>query len=768
MTGLIAKLRTRPHSEAFYDITFRLPDGGTVYAHRLILAIASPYFEAQFFGLLASDHSGTIVIKDGDSDAFRRLLDFIYNSGPLDWDMDNIEYWSLLEAAHMFLVPKLIDYCNKKLSDFLTNVVDDEELIAHVNRASQLSIFDDIARTGVLAIKARMKNILPTKSWVTLEEHVVLELVKDTNLKVSEGDIFEGIIRWCRASTNSEEEAILKFQQKFADKIIAKNISNETFVTKIGPSGFLSDELFKNWTYEIMKSKVPEASRFALIPYKIKRTLIDKEDFLEPRADPSLPDQGSDYDLWKTIDEFADVVIDIKIYQKISVGLHVPRGKFGIMLETVHTARDGGDISCITERVTVKMVAKSRDGTVMKKLFKPIEDSCREIRDSRTNIFVLSKNKEERLYWNVMEVVVIIDRRPQCHIKGISGETFAQTVCTAPSRAYMDRALRFSFDIGTSIKACVKEIAEKLGSKDLNLLDLQQWLYIFTKGYVSNFRSRRALPNDYWTAETVGDYMRCKVINFPIGVQNEEMRRDAFRTWIISRKMADEKEKDKKNLFVCTYNPITQRVKYAKNFSVNVDTKVESLGLMEYITLGRLKITEDFFTAVVAGTDATSDSRIFIRRVFPIQDELNEKHQGVVVTEVVRGDTLTHIDDCHVLVIQEGHGVGVDFDKFIVSKIREIEVLFEPKEEDSGVEITLLLDPQMSLCEVREKLGESIGTEAVDIELFKCSAAKSMTKRPTELPVKIENAQNLEFLLEGCTVGPKTVFYRLNIEDKFL
>merc|ERR1719370_2540354 len=97
-------------------------------------------------------------------------------------------------------------------------------------------------------------------------------------------------------------------------------------------------------------------------------------------------------------------------------------------------------------------------------------------------------------------------------------------------------------------------------------------------------------------------------------------------------------------------------------------------------------------------------------------------------------------------------------------KIREIEVLFEPKEEDSGVEITLLLDPQMSLCEVREKLGESIGTEAVDIELFKCSAAKSMTKRPTELPVKIENAQNLEFLLEGCTVGPKTVFYRSKIE----
>ena len=30
------------------------------------------------------------------------------------------------------------------------------------------------------------------------------------------------------------------------------------------------------------------------------------------------------------------------------------------------------------------------------------------------------------------------------------------------------------------------------------------------------------------------------------------------RTWIISQKLADEKEKDKKNVFVCTYNPETQ------------------------------------------------------------------------------------------------------------------------------------------------------------------------------------------------------------------
>merc|ERR1712142_9237 len=523
----------------------------------------------------------------------------------------------------------------------------------------------------------------------------------------------------------------------------------------------------------IMKSKVKDASRFALNPYKVQQTAIERKDFLEPRTLPGLPiqgipnGQGTDFDLWKTTDEFSDVDIDIKIYQKISEGVHVPRGKFGILLETVHTAKDG-DRSCITERVSVKMVAKKCDGTVVKKLFKPIEDSCRESPDSRTNIFVLSKNRDERLQWHSMEIVVIIDRRPKCHIKGISGEVFAQAVCTAPTMSYLEKATRFSFDVGTSIKTCVKEIAEKLNVKERDVATLNQWLYIFTKGYVSNLRSRRALPNDYWTAETVEDYMRCKVINFPIGVHNEEMRRDAFRTWIISRKLADEKEKDKKNLFVCTYNPVTQEVKYVKNICIHVETKVETLGLMEHINLGTIGVNEEFLNKVTFGTNVTPGSRVFIRRIFPIQNESDDRLEDVVVSEAKLGDNLTHIDDCHVLVIQEGGNCsgGVDFDKFIVSKIREIRVQFEPKDEGCSVcvDVNLALDPKISYREVLKNLSEATGIDSENLELFKCYATKSMNKRPAEFP-EIESEKNVESLLEGCSEGPKTIFYRLKSEQ---
>ena len=42
--------QTFSFAENFSDVTFKLPDGSSVPGHRLILAIASPFFEAQFYG----------------------------------------------------------------------------------------------------------------------------------------------------------------------------------------------------------------------------------------------------------------------------------------------------------------------------------------------------------------------------------------------------------------------------------------------------------------------------------------------------------------------------------------------------------------------------------------------------------------------------------------------------------------------------------------------------------------------------------------------
>ena len=47
MRSLIAKFHNRPAESSYTDITFRLLDGSHVTGHKLLLAIASPFFEAQ-------------------------------------------------------------------------------------------------------------------------------------------------------------------------------------------------------------------------------------------------------------------------------------------------------------------------------------------------------------------------------------------------------------------------------------------------------------------------------------------------------------------------------------------------------------------------------------------------------------------------------------------------------------------------------------------------------------------------------------------------
>ena len=107
----------------------------------------------------------------------------------------------------------------------------------------------------------------------------------------------------------------------------------------------------------------------------------------------------------------------------------------------------------------------------------------------------------------------------------------------------------------------------------------------------------------------------------------------------------------------------------------------------------------------------------------------------------------------------------VNFDKFIVSKIREITVQFEPKDECCGVDVDIALDPKISFSEVLKKLSDATGIDADNLELFKCYATKSMMKRPAEFPVDVESEKNVESLLEWCKQGPKTIFYRLKLSN---
>ena len=63
--------------------------------------------------------------------------------------------------------------------------------------------------------------------------------------QASEGELFQGIIRWCQHNSIDKADAVNKFQTKFASKLKVKNMTKDTFLKTIGDSDFISPDLFK-------------------------------------------------------------------------------------------------------------------------------------------------------------------------------------------------------------------------------------------------------------------------------------------------------------------------------------------------------------------------------------------------------------------------------------------------------------------------------------------------------------------------------------------
>ena len=66
-----------------------------------------------------------------------------------------------------------------------------------------------LART----MRKKLPKIMASDAWLWLSRGVIMELLEDTNLQVTEEQLFSGIVKWCRANTQIDQEAILKSQQ---------------------------------------------------------------------------------------------------------------------------------------------------------------------------------------------------------------------------------------------------------------------------------------------------------------------------------------------------------------------------------------------------------------------------------------------------------------------------------------------------------------------------------------------------------------------------
>ena len=158
--------------DLFTDVTFIFSDKTELRAHKLILALVSPRFEALFFGPFAEKGKDLFEVTDVDGPVFRAMIDYIYGNGYVEEDEtaweESIKYTSfcmdlakLLEAAHLYLVEGLMKYCEEALEKTMGDLLLEEftdDFIILINRAAGLSIYEEF-------LKESIHHLLDNLSW---------------------------------------------------------------------------------------------------------------------------------------------------------------------------------------------------------------------------------------------------------------------------------------------------------------------------------------------------------------------------------------------------------------------------------------------------------------------------------------------------------------------------------------------------------------------------------------------------------------------------
>lgn len=109
----------------------------------------------------------------------------------------------------------------------------------------------------------------------------------------------------------------------------------------------------------------------------------------------------------------------------------------------------------------------------------------------------------------------------------------------------------------------------------------------------------------------------------------------------------------------------------------------------------------------------------------------------VLVCEAVRGTVLSHIDDCHVLVVQlkKTFEESLDFDQYLLKKINEKRIICINKKTRAET-VVLGLGESCKAPDLIAKLCTLLKRPRNMVQVFKCYSGKTIEDRCSEQSIK--------------------------------
>ncbi|XP_023945342.1 kelch repeat and BTB domain-containing protein 12 [Bicyclus anynana] len=162
--------------------------GKKLKAHKLILGVSSPVFEAMFYGPLSTNDD--IIITDIEPSIFQLLLNYIYTD---KLDIDSIEEaYDVLYASRKYMLENLTDIC----ISYIQSNMDIDNVITVLNYPEYIQ--DNQLVLSALKLFCQHADYLLKENKKYISLTCMQKILNCNEMNISEKDLIQEVFEWTK------------------------------------------------------------------------------------------------------------------------------------------------------------------------------------------------------------------------------------------------------------------------------------------------------------------------------------------------------------------------------------------------------------------------------------------------------------------------------------------------------------------------------------------------------------------------------------------
>lgn len=235
-----------------------------IYAHKIILSAASPYFRAMFTTELAESKQDLIKIKDIDEIAMGMIIDFCYYS---KITVDEKSVQTLLPAACILQMQEIQDYC----SEFLRSQLDPSNCLGIRAFADTHSCIE-LLRIADKYTQNNFVDVIDSEEFLLLPVDQLAKMIAADELNVkTEEQVFQSVMTWVGHNINERKQ----YLGQLMSHVRLPLLNTKFLVFKVGNNSLIKQD-------QMCRDLIDEAKDYHLLP-------LDRLSMQSPRTKPRKP-----------------------------------------------------------------------------------------------------------------------------------------------------------------------------------------------------------------------------------------------------------------------------------------------------------------------------------------------------------------------------------------------------------------------------------------------------------------------------------------------